>query len=181
MKKALLLLILSVLLASSTFAQNAISVDTIIQAKGINKDEIFVKISTWIAQKYNSAQDVIQYSDKDAGVIICKGTFHHKFGSPGFYAQFYGYIDYTLSIKMKDEKYRITVDNFTHRSDDPTNPFFANSFGIVTDSPESGGRWKNKKSFKKYWADLGEKCIIYANQIILGIGESMKQDNNEEW
>lgn len=180
MKKILILFSL-IIISLTTNAQNPIKVDTIITIDNISKDDMFVKASTWIAQKYNSAQDVIQYSDKEAGVIICKGVFHHEFGSRGLYSQFYGYIDYTLSIKFKDEKFRITIDNFTHRSDDPNNPFFSNSFGTVTDSPESGGKWKKKKSFHKYWADLGVKCVEYGENIIQGLNEAITRNSDSEW
>ncbi len=47
----------------------------------------------WIATNYNSAQDVVQLSDKENGVIICKSNF-----STNIFIKT-GWISHTLTLK----------------------------------------------------------------------------------
>ncbi|SOU87108.1 conserved hypothetical protein [Tenacibaculum dicentrarchi] len=45
----------------------------VFKMEGKNKSELFSSINKWISINYNSAQNVIQMNDKEAGTIIIKG------------------------------------------------------------------------------------------------------------
>lgn len=176
MKKTLILFCL-IIISSTINSQNPIKVDTIISIANISKDDLFVKASTWIAQKYNSAQDVVQYSDKEAGVIVCKGLFSHSFGNPMIYGFFNGKISYTLSIKVKDGKCRVTIDGFTHKSDTSV----GYDFGLIKDTDTYDGRWRKKKSAIKYWGDLKEKSTQFGENVIFNISYALSLSNEDNW
>ena len=58
-------------------------------------EKLFDKTMEWIAINYKSAQDVIQYSDKESGKIICKGNFSVNLFMKD------GWISHTLSLEIK--------------------------------------------------------------------------------
>lgn len=72
---------------------------------------LFNKCMEWIALNYRSAQDVIQYSDKENLKIICKGSFiTNLFWKSGF-------IPHTLSLEIKKGRFRQTYSDFSYVSD----------------------------------------------------------------
>lgn len=173
------LILLSLLAFFSIFskAQDPIKIDTVIATENATKDEMFIEVSTWIAQKYNSAQDAVQFSDKEAGVIVCKGLFPHSYGNPMVYGFFNGKISYTLSLKFKDGKCRVTIDGFTHKSD--TSEGY--DFGLIKYTETYDGRWRKKKSAIKYWGDLKEKSDQFGENIISDISRALSQSNEDNW
>ena len=82
----------------------------VIELNELNKDEIFTGALEWIALKYNSANDVIQLKDKEAGKIIVKGNFSSSlFGKQGF-------LKHTLRLEFKDNRFRYTYTDFSYYS-----------------------------------------------------------------
>lgn len=66
-----------------------------------SKDVAYSRTMRWIAENYNSAQDVIQYKSQDEGAIIIKALtpIHRGIGN-------YFDVRYTLSMGIKDERIR---------------------------------------------------------------------------
>ena len=77
----------------------------VVEVSGASKDELFVKASSWLVDAFNSAKSVIQFSDKEAGII--KGKYVIDF--PQLTAQ--GSCDATITIECKDEKCRLIIDD----------------------------------------------------------------------
>lgn len=85
-----------------------VSVDT-----SINKQELYSRAREWFAKAYNSSQNVIQMDDKENGKIVGKAltqVYHKALGSN--YPS--GHINYTISIYLKDGRYKYEVTNFYH-------------------------------------------------------------------
>lgn len=91
------------------------SITLIYEVKDKNKEELFSKISKWIALNYNSAQNVIQLSDINSGNIIVKGvnsinlpikalSMFSLGGNPTTITLEYNHI---TEITVKDGKFRI--------------------------------------------------------------------------
>lgn len=74
------------------------------------KDKLFDKAMEWVALNYKSAQDVIQYSDKLSGKIICKGSFSTDLFMKS------GWIRHTLTIELKEGRYRQTYSDLSYYS-----------------------------------------------------------------
>lgn len=109
MKKLNILLILGLallLVSCATVKPSEVKGMTkVVDVPGVSKDELFVKASTWMVEAFNSSKSVIQYSDKEAGVI--KGKYVIDF--PQLTAQ--GSCDATITIECKDEKCRLIIDD----------------------------------------------------------------------
>ncbi len=84
---------------------NRIEFEEIIEIPNKTKTDLYLLSKTWIIENYNSANDVIQMDDKEAGKIISKGIYS--------YLQ-YG-IDYKLhhilKIYTKDGKVKINLSS----------------------------------------------------------------------
>ncbi len=72
----------------------------------LNQSELYLKSKIWFAESFKSANDVIQLDDKDAGIIIGKGSFSIRGGS----------VSFTLKIQLKDSRYKYWISNFSHES-----------------------------------------------------------------
>ena len=88
----------------------------VFDAEGKTKGEIFSTINKWIALNYNSAQNVVQFNDKESGNIIVKGINETLYKNvlkeldpKNKYMQEYSSVkfNHTIEINIKDNKYRI--------------------------------------------------------------------------
>ena len=77
------------------------------------KSELYSSVREWFAKTYNSSTKVIQMDDKENGKIIGKALFqvYHKAMKKDHPS---GYINYTISVFVKDGKYKYEVTNFYH-------------------------------------------------------------------
>ena len=67
-----ILLSLFVLLPLFVSAQKPIECDTIIECPGITADKLYSRMKYFVADYFNSAQNVIQLDDKDEHRLLCK-------------------------------------------------------------------------------------------------------------
>ena len=74
-----------------------------------SKEEIYSDTKMFIAVKWKSSKDVIQNDDKEGGIILLKGsTIKEEFFFGATYYYVYGY---NVTFRMKDNKFRIVIDN----------------------------------------------------------------------
>ena len=80
----------------------------VLEFVNLSKDDLFNKTIEWVTLRYNSANDVIQLSDKENYKIIVKSIIvaPFSFGQTT-------YIRYTLIFDFKDEKSRCTYTSFS--------------------------------------------------------------------
>jgi len=75
----------------------------------LSKDVIYDRALEWCAKKFGSLNDAIVVKDREKGKIISKGT--------GKYSEYLDFLvdrqfGYTLVIEIKENRYRVTFDNF---------------------------------------------------------------------
>lgn len=73
------------------------------------KEQLYSDTKMFIAEIWNSAQSVIQNDDKEKGLILVKGL-----SSQSLYYQMNNHewtYSYTVKFYVKDNKYRIVIDN----------------------------------------------------------------------
>ena len=85
------------------FYQEVISIDS------TNQQDLYDKLHQWVAKTYVSANDVIQYNDKDTGKIIAKGLY--KTTNYGWEV----YLRHTLTLEAKDNRFRVTFDQLAYQ------------------------------------------------------------------
>lgn len=131
----------------------------------ISAAKLFEQAKLWFAQTFNSANDVIQLSDKEAGQLVGKGVFtfyQKKFD--------YGVVNYGLTVFVKDGRYKYEMTSFVHSVPPGSNGI---TFGLITDEPvppEYAGKGWGLTARKQQWLKLQGDCKSNAAMII----ESLK-------
>jgi uncharacterized protein with TBP-like fold DUF4468 len=112
---------------------------TLIDTLQGTKNDIYVRAYEWIAKTFTSAKDVIQMNDKEAGKIIAKAVLVID-GAKNMYGVIgKDYIHYTISIDVKDNKYKCVLSDFYHEG------------GIYGNQQCSGGSLDNYSSSCTTW------------------------------
>jgi len=164
--KKLIFTIAIILLVHYSYSQNSISFSKVIQADSIGKTNLFIAVNDWFATNYNSAKDVIQMADKEAGIITGVGTFSYSFGKLS-YLCFEGKLQYTIKIEVKDNRYRVELTNFAH-SNNPGNSADC-ELGLITDAELYTTKGINKGPQNKTWSDIKIKAEQFAADIFTSI------------
>jgi len=79
----------------------------VIEVPAQSKDQLFARTLAWMAESFVSSKAVIELQDKENGKIIGHGRT--SFSSMGLVEI---PCDYTLIVDVKDEKVRLTFNNF---------------------------------------------------------------------
>lgn len=115
------------------------------------KSEIYSDTKTYIAKTWNSAQNVIQNDDKDAGIILIKGS--SKQSTVYCLSTFEYNYNYTITFMIKDNKVKILC------SDVICNSAYGGNVSINLLPPFDGenytGTGMNKLSKKKQLEVMG--------------------------
>lgn len=88
-------------------SDGSVTYQVIDSVPGATKDQLFRRARKWFTTNYNSAKDVLQVNDIDAGELIGKGIFDIK--SPIKNVWVYPKIGHTITVEIKEARYRITV------------------------------------------------------------------------
>lgn len=92
--------------------QNVITID------GKSKDELYLASREWFAKTFTSSNAVLQLDDKEAGKLIGKGFADHYVKlTPNAYTSMKYRMYFTLSVDIKDNKYRYTISDITFKDD----------------------------------------------------------------
>ena len=90
-----------------------------------NKDELYSRAREWFAKTYNSAQSVIQMDTKDKIVGKALMQVYYKGGD-------FGYINYTVSIYLKDGKYKYEITDFYHTGEERSGGVYIGNYYVPT-------------------------------------------------
>ncbi|MBT5716911.1 MAG: DUF4468 domain-containing protein [Opitutae bacterium] len=70
----------------------------VIEQHSLSQDLAYTRLLRWVAESYNSANNVIQLQDKDAGAIVIKGAYDVPLSTITMF--------YTMSMDVRDQKIR---------------------------------------------------------------------------
>lgn len=94
--------------ATSKFAKNPLTYQEIIEVPNENKTALYIKINSVAVDMFNNADSVIQFSDKEAGIIKGKYTTQVVEGVFDTYK-----IYLTITAEAKDSKVRLSFTDVT--------------------------------------------------------------------
>lgn len=174
------LLIFILLFPFSSFAQisdlpidsstSLITYSGVVQVAG-DKTELYSRAREWFAKAYKSSTNVIQMDDKESGKIVGKAlmqVYHRAFGKD----HVSGFINYTISVYIKDGRYKYEVANFYHTGqyvgDGITIPDFGTCEEMIHAKKKS-----YQKTFNYYLSQMDENI----KALILNMKENMSKQN----
>ena len=133
---------------------------SVVQVPEATKDELWLRANEWCIDAFKNSTNVIQYSDKEAGVI--RGKFTGEYN--GYY---YEYVQTTFSVEVKDGKARLT---------------FYDPLRVVLGDIMFGG-YSSPKEVPVYESDEKLTQSVYSDWMLLEASFSniLKQRASDDW
>jgi len=162
------LFIIGLLISSMAYCQSDAEIKELTFSKVIqdehnaNKTDLYTIMRGFIGVYFKNSQKVIQMDDREAGVIICKGTSIFETHSL-MLSSYDGWLDFTLKIQTRDGRVKIDVSNFFHHN----KPGYAekSNLGVLTTSDIYTDKGMAKKYHNKVWGMLKEKASTISGDI----------------
>ncbi len=173
MKLNKLLTLLLIFLSTILFPQEPILYEKVIRTDSIGKDLLFATINDWFASNYNSANDVIQMIDKDAGILIGKGSMRYDYG---WNSSCNGNVSYTIKIYVKENRFKVILRDFNHLGDNYSKSV---NFGLITNSELYTTSGMFKGYYNNSWKDLKIKMKKYSSVIFESLENKTKNYKQE--
>ena len=130
----------------------------------ISKNEIFDKVLGFITLKVADTKSGVEFKDRDNGKIIVKNRTQSSSGKVmGMVIMVDIY--YTLQIDVKENRIRLTYNNFTYVDDRHSRPL---------NNPQSN---TEKKYFKKHLVQSKENCKLFSQELLKFLKTSGGGDN----
>jgi Domain of unknown function (DUF4468) with TBP-like fold len=133
----------------------------------ITKETLYFNGLEWLGKHFINANKVIQISDKDAGLILAKGSF--SYSAPGniLTVEENRVISFMIKFSFKTSKYRLELSDFNDEG-----------LGLITNG-DYEDHSISKKNIQKIWKAAQEET----QSNIVAMHKSIKQfmEQNTEW
>jgi hypothetical protein len=156
--KKLLTLFISVAVFSSCIMPTPVESPPPISANfenTLNVAQNYIKANEWMVETFNDAESVIQFSDKESGIVKGKYIVKKGYVSTSPYMTSTESLYAIITIRVKDNAYRIEVD--------PPSGMYTQKFGTT----ESG-----------YTPALFSKDV---DELILSFEQRMSDSSSKDW
>lgn len=180
--KKLIFLTIFVNFCLGSFGQQSLTFEKVITTDSVGKNAIYVAINDWFATTFNSANDVLQMADKEAGMFVGNGSMDYSHRGIT-YTAYTGYVRYTIKVVVKDNRYKVTVTNFIHEN----MPNYAQScrLGLITNNELYAEKGANKKFHNEVWTDIKGIAEQLSNDFFLSMEQRTKSltntNSNDNW
>lgn len=151
----------------------------VVLAEGVTADELYYRAREWFSRAFRSANNVLQMDSKEKMLFIGKGAIEIPPGSTfGPSKDATGYVRFTMSIYLKDGRYKYEVAVAKHETSFSKNIVSAGS--LYKSEADGGSVWSGKLSngtfeyIKKYAAnELG----LLVDSLKNDMAQSAKNDD----
>ena len=151
---------------------DVVKVDSLVTAK-----QLYINAKSWFAESYKNSKYVIQLEDKEEGKIIGNGSFPYRSNIFIGNAASVGYINYTITIYVKDGRYKYEIANIIHEGASTSFGKISDLESFIKDKPSKG--WRTK-----VFNDLKTQIDDYFNVLINELKSYMLKAssiNNDKW
>lgn len=138
----------------------------------LTKSDLYTRVRQWFAKNYKSANSVIQMDDKDAGVIVGKALMQVYHKGLGLIFES-GYINYTVSVYVKDGRYKYEITDFYHTGQRITKgsiPDYGACEDMINTTRKEMG-FSYQKTFDFYLKQMQDKILL----LVADLNNIMKQ------
>lgn len=117
MKKLIVLIVATAVLMSSFVGCVGLSpapeqeISRIVVVENVTKEVIFEKTKIWIAENFNSSKAVLEYTNKEDGVIIGNGKLIMDGNTMDLLAGIVYRCYFTMRVDIKDSRFKISFLN----------------------------------------------------------------------
>lgn len=136
-----------------------------------NQLVLFKNAQKWVSKTFNNYKAVVHTENPDVGLLVLKTRY--PIPKPDF-LKYTDYIFYTITIECKDQKFRITIDDFIKKaaltSQEDTMDFPVDN-DLVVEKPNSN---QDKERLARYRA-VNELLNIEINETLNSLIEALKE------
>ena len=104
--------------------------ERVVEAPGYSKEQIFNGTKIWIAENFKSAKAVLEYENKDDGIIIGNGSISYPCSGSSCFGRGDHTIPFTMRVDIKDQRFRLTFSNLRLTCPPSYNKYFGAQSGI---------------------------------------------------
>jgi hypothetical protein len=115
----------------------------------LTQDQVYSKAREWFAKAYNSSSNVIQMDDMESGKIVGKALMEVYHKSLGMMHPS-GQINYTISIYMKEGRYKYEITDLYHTSNGSTAGISGGPCEEMINSKEKTMGMSHQKFYNQY-------------------------------
>jgi len=105
-------------------------IQEITEIPGFSKEELFKGAKIWVAKSFSADLDVIQYANREQGVVVGKTSIPHerssKYGPPDRFE-----LRFTVVAETKDEKIRTTFKDLRLMGGFGIDPLLASDMEVI--------------------------------------------------
>jgi len=131
----------------------------IVEANGISQETLFTRTNMWLVDVFRNAESVIQFSDKESGVI--KGKYIDNGILDGmFICRVYS----TITIEIREGRYRISFSDPTYYYIGDTVNGTPPNYGINDRKERPVETIDLANNVKESWIKLAENLKVNINQ-----------------
>ncbi|NBW38841.1 MAG: DUF4468 domain-containing protein [Cytophagia bacterium] len=145
-----------------------INFSEIVVVDSASQDELYTKAKIWLAEKFISANDVIQFDDKENGIVIGKGAIRTK--ENGMAALIKNW-RFTVKIQVKDGKYKVNFYDIIYFFEIPDNLNRQSSPPVILDE-----YFNDPRSYRKN-GTLKPVSLEFANDTLAEFNAILKSVN----
>lgn len=175
------LLLTSVVL--STNAQSPVIYSEVIQVDSVSKNELYSRAKIWFVKTYKSSKDVLQLDDKEDGKIIGKAVMKYVPSFLSGSSATKGYINYTISVFVKEGRYKYEITDFMHDPDGfETAPYSVNL--ITTEGVCPNPKAMAKKWSDRVWVDIKDQIDRNTLALVADLKKNMSKEQSsgsDDW
>jgi len=161
---------------------NKITYSEVVKVDSVSKQELFSRAREWFAKAYKNSSKVIQMEDKESGKIVGKALMqvYHKALGMTFES---GYINYTISIYIKDGKYKYEFVDFYHTGQYVGNGNRIPDYGICENmihTKDKNMGISYQKTYNYYLLQMDRNITVLVEDLKLSM-LSKSKNNNDNW
>jgi Domain of unknown function (DUF4468) with TBP-like fold len=172
--KNILIVITFILFSVQSFAQENKNFPIPFEFKLIDSVEgsqatMFSKAMEWMANTYKSSKSVIEFSDKESGKIVGKAIiFCDGKSSLGMTPCENATISYTITITVRDGKYKCEIVDLYHKGCD-AGKYITQSAYSLNKTESKYNAWNNEGMTQKNFDKLKELATNKTNALLLDL------------
>ena len=136
----------------------------VVAVDSVKTEELYKRCKIWFAKTYKSAQNVLQMDSRDE--IIGRGAEPFYVFSVATTAQVY--VNYALSVKFKDGKYKYSLTDFVVSTGFPIEDFIRDS-----------ETFKENGKAKRLNMDYRKEMLRFSSSLLASLEKGMKTATDE--
>lgn len=147
------------------------------------KNELYSRGREWFAKAYKSSTDVLQMDDKESGKIVGKAlmqVYHKALGSN--YKS--GYINYTISLYLKEGRYKYEITNFHHTGqyvgDGNSIPDYGACEDMINTTKKTMGV-SYQKTFNYYLVQVDQNIKDLISDLKVTMSRKTEEKKKDDW